>query len=45
MGDLNHQHCCENSNAATAVFNAATSCEAINTENILKQPAASFTKL
>jgi len=43
--DLNHhQHCCENSNVATAVFNAATSCETINTDNILKQPAASFTR-
>jgi len=43
VGDLNHhQHCCENSNVATAVFNAATSCETINTDNILKEPAATF---
>jgi hypothetical protein len=43
MGDLNHhQHCCESKNVATAVFNAATSCETINTDNILKEPAASF---
>jgi hypothetical protein len=48
IGDLrssdsnHHQHCCENSNVATAVFNAAMSYETINTDNTLKEPAASF---
>jgi len=46
VGDLSHhQQYCENSNVATAEFSAATSCETINNDNILKEPAASFMKL